>query len=69
MKYLGSVVKEKELQIDEEETKLRLEFPTQKNVKQLQRIIEMTSWYRSFISKFSEIIELLQTLFKKMSRM
>ena len=42
-----------------------LEFPTPKNVKQFQRIIGMTSWYRRFIPKFLEIMEPLHTLLKK----
>ena len=51
--------------MNEEKIKPILEFPTPKNVKQLQRIIGMTSWYRRFIPKFSEIMELLHTLLKK----
>ena len=39
VKYLGFVVNENGLQIVEDKIKLRLEFSTPKNVKQLQRII------------------------------
>ena len=56
---------EKGLQIDGDKIKPILEFPTPKNVKQLQRIIGMILWYRRFIPKFSEIIEPLQTLLRK----
>ena len=51
--------------MDEDKIKPILEFPTPKNVKQLQRIIGMTSWYRRFIPKFSEIMEPLHTLLRK----
>ena len=51
--------------MDEDKIKPILEFPTPENVKQLQRIIGMTSWYRRFIPKFSEIMEPLHTLLKK----
>ena len=60
VKYFVFILNEKGLQIDEEKIKSILEFPTPKNVKQLQRIIGMTSWYRRFIPKFVEIIESLQ---------
>ena len=65
VKYLGFIVNEKGLLMDEDKIKPILEFPTPKNVKQLQRIIGMTSWYRRFIPKFSEIMEPLHTLLKK----
>ena len=65
VKYLGFIVNEKRLLMDEDKIKPILEFLTPKNVKQLQRIIGMTSWYRRFIPKFSEIMEPLHTLLKK----
>ena len=65
VKYLGFVVDEKGLQIDENKIVPIPEFPTPKNVKQLQRIIGMTSWYRKFIPKLSEIIEPLQIFVRK----
>ena len=64
LKYLGFVVNEKGLLMDEDKIKPILEFPTPKNAKQLQRIIGMKSWYRRFIPKFSEIMEPLHTLLK-----
>ena len=51
--------------MDEDKIKPILEFPTPKNIKQLQRIIGMTSWYRRFIPKFSEIMEPLHTPLRK----
>ena len=65
VKYLGFVVNEKGLIMDEDKIKPILEFPTPQNVKQLQKIIGMTSWYRRFIPKFSEIMEPLHTLLRK----
>ena len=65
VKYLGFVGNEKGLLMDEDKIKPILEFPTPKNVKQLQRIIGMTSWHRRFIPKFSKIMEPLYTLLKK----
>ena len=62
---MGFVVNEKGLLVDEYKIKPILEFPTPKYVKQLQRIIGMTSWYRRFIPKFSEIMEPLHTLLRK----
>ena len=65
VKYLGFIVNEKGLLMDEDKIKPILEFATTKNVKQLQRIIGMTSWYRRFIPKFSEIMEPQHALLKK----
>ena len=53
VKYLGFIVNEKGLLMDEDKIKPILECPTPKNMTQLQRIIGMTSWYRRFIPKFS----------------
>ena len=65
VKYLGFLINEKGLKIDEDKIKPILEFLTPKNLKKLQRIIGMISWYRRFMSKFSEIIESLQILLRK----
>ena len=63
--HLGFIVKEKGLLMNEDKIKPILESPTPKNVKELQRIIGMTSWYRRLITKFSGIMEPLHTLLKK----
>ena len=65
VKYLGFIVNEKGLLMDEDKIKPILESPTPKNVTQLQRIIGMTSWYRRLIQKFWGIMEPLHTLLKK----
>ena len=57
VKYLGFIVDEKGLLMDEDKIKPILEFPTPKNVKQLPEIIGMTSWYGRLIPKFSGIME------------
>ena len=65
IKYLGFKVNERGLQIDDDKIQPILELPTPKNIKQLQRLIGMESWYRKFIPYFDEIIESLNRLLKK----
>ena len=65
VKYLGFVVTEKGLLMDEDKIKPILEFPTPTNFKQLQTFIGMTSWCRRFIPKFTEKMEPLHTLLRK----
>lgn len=57
MKYLGFVINKKGLQIDPEKIKPIKEFSKPKTAKQLQRFIGMASWYRRFMSHFSDLIE------------
>ena len=65
IEYLVFKVNEKKLQIDNNKIQSILEFPKPKNIKQLQRLIGMASWYRRFIPHFAEIIEPLNRLLKK----
>ena len=65
IKYLGFKVIEKGLQIDDDKIHPILEFPIPKNIKQLQRLLGMASWYRKFIPRCVEIIEPLKRLLKK----
>ena len=65
IKYFDFKVNEKGLQIDDDEIQPILEFSIPKNIKQLQRLIGMASWYRTFIPHFAEIIEPLNRVLKK----
>ena len=65
IKYLGFKVNERGLQIDDDKIQSILELPTHKNIKQLQRLIGMESWYRKSIPHFAEIIEPLNRLLKR----
>ena len=65
IKYLDFKVNGKGLQIDDDKIQSILGFPIPKNIKQLQRLIGMASWYRKFIPHFAEIIEPLNRLLKK----
>ena len=65
IKYLCFNVNKKGLQIDNHQIQPILEFLKPKNIKQLQRLIGMVSWYRRFIPQFAEIIKPLNRLLKK----
>ena len=65
IKYLDFKVSEKGLQIDDDKIQAILGFPIPKNIKQLQRLTGMASWYRKFIPHFAEIIGPLNRLLKK----
>ena len=56
-KYIVFKVNEKGLQIDDDKIQPILDLPKPKNIKQLQRLIGMASWYKRFIPHFVGIIE------------
>ena len=65
IRYLSFKVNDKGLQIDDDKIEPILEFPKPKNIKQLQRLKGMASWYRMFIPHFAEMTEPLNRLLKR----
>lgn len=65
IKYLGHYITSKGLEVDPDKTAAIQEMPTPKNVKQVQAFLQTCSWYRRFISNFSEIARPLSNLTKK----
>lgn len=68
MRYLGFISRRDGLAVDPEKTKLILDYPAPKNIKQLRRFLGMSSWYRRFIPQFAILSEPLTRLSRKVRR-
>jgi len=53
--------------MDKNKVKLILEWPTPKNMNELQSFLGLCNYYRKFIKNFAKIMEPLRTLLKKNS--
>lgn len=65
LKYLGYVVDNNGLHVDPDKISAILEIPTPRNVKEVRRILGMTSWYRRFVKNFSSLVTPLTNLLRK----
>lgn len=64
IKYLGYVVGENGLIVDDDKIASISNFPIPRSVKQLRRFIGITGWYRRFISNYSTICAPLTNILK-----
>lgn len=55
VKYLGYVVGNGTLQVDEDKVRAIKELPIPRSIKQVRRFLGMTGWYRRFIEGYSAI--------------
>lgn len=65
VKYLGYVVGNGTLQVDDDKVKAIKELPVPRNIRQLRRFLGMTGWYRRFIQDYSTITFPLTELLAK----
>ena len=65
VKFLGVVIEPEEIKMEEEKVKEMLEWPTLKEVKDIQKFLGLTNYYQWFINNFSAIARLLHSLVKK----
>jgi len=63
--FLGFTVSINGLTMDQNKVKSVLEWPSPKNLKELQSFLGLCNFYRKFIKDFAKIIEPLRTLLKK----
>ena len=63
--FLGFIVTPEGLQMDPEKIRSVVEWPTPKNVKEVQSFLEFANFYRKFIEKYSKIATPLTELTKK----
>jgi len=68
VRYLGFIVQRDGLTVDPDKVQPILEYPPPRNVKQLRRLLDMSSWYRRFIPRFATLSEPLTRLLKKNQR-
>jgi len=65
IKYLGVIILENKVQIDEEKLSEVLEWPVPTKVKQVQAFLGFANFYRRFIENFAKMSKLLSDLTKK----
>ena len=65
VKYLGFKINQDDLVVDDNKMRAILEYPCQRNLRQLRRFIGATSWYRRFIKDYAKMCEPLTRLTKK----
>lgn len=63
--YLGLIISEDGVSMDEMKIEVITSWPTPKNVKELQSFIRFTNFYRRFIEDFLEIMNALHKLTRK----
>jgi len=65
IKYLGIIISENKVQINEEKLSGVLEWPVPTKVKQIQAFLGFTNFYRRFIENFAKMSKPLSDLTKK----
>lgn len=65
VKYLGFIISDMGIKVDEEKTRCIREFKQPKNIKELQRFLGMCNYFRTHIKGYSYIARNLYDLLKK----
>ena len=65
LRYLGYVVNGEGLHVDPQKVEAMLRLPVPQSQKEVRRVVGTFSWYRRFISGFSELMSPLTALLKK----
>ena len=65
VEFLGVVIILEEIKIEEEKVKGVLDWPNPKEVKDIQKFLELANYYWQFIKDFIFIVKLLHDLVKK----
>ena len=65
VEFLGVVIILEEIKIEEEKVKGVLDWPNPKEVKDIQKFLELANYYWQFIKDFIFIVKLLYDLVKK----
>ena len=63
--FLGVVIGKDRIKIEEEKVRAVLDWPTSKSVKDIQKFLGLTNYYRQFIRDFAKIARLLHELTRK----
>jgi len=65
VEFLGVVIGPKEVEMQKEKVKEVLNWPAPRNVKEVQKFLDLTNYYRRFIKDFDKIAALLHVLVRK----
>lgn len=65
LKYLGHIIDENGIAMDKSRIEVIESLPTPKTIKDVQRLIGLTGWYRRFIKDFADLTAPITELLKK----
>jgi len=65
VEFLGVVIGPKEVEMQKEKVKEVLNWPAPRNVKEVQKFLDLTNYYRRFIKDFDRIAAPLHVLVRK----
>jgi len=65
VEFLGVVIRPKRVEMQREKIEGVLNWPAPKNVKEVQKFLGLTNYYRRFIKDFARIVALLHVLVRK----
>lgn len=65
LKYLGHIIDENGVAMDKSRIEAIEKLPTPKTIREIQRLIGLTGWYRRFIQDFADITAPITELLKK----
>jgi len=65
VEFLGVVIGPKEVEMQKEKVERVLNWPAPRNVKEVQKFLGLTNYYRRFIKNFARIAALLHMLVRK----
>ena len=63
--FLGVVIENDRIKIEEEKVKAVLDWPVSKSVKDVQKFLELTDYYRQFVKDFARITRPLHKMMRK----
>ena len=65
MEFLGMVIGPQEVEMQKEKVDRVLSWPVPRNVKEVQKFLGLTNYYRQFIKDFARIVVPLYLLVRK----
>jgi len=65
VEFLGVVIDLKRVEMQKEKVEIVLNWPTSRNIKEVQKFLGLTNYYRKFIKNFARITAPLHVLVRK----
>ena len=65
VEFLGVVIKNDRIKIEEKKVKAVLDWPVSKSVKDVQKFLGLTNYYRQFVKDFARITRPLHEMMRK----
>jgi len=65
VEFLRVVIRPNRINIEDKKVKMVLDWPTSKEIKNIQKFLGLTNYYKQFIKYFVSIVRYLYNLVKK----